>query len=155
MADNKTGVDAAGATVTYATDDVSGVDYPRVKQSVGVDGAARDVIGDCTLHSRLGTASDNAVNVKASAGYVHFIHAHNINAATRYLKLYDKATAPSSADTPVMRIPLPPNVPMNINLDSHPAKFTLGIGFRIVTGIADSDNTAVAANEQVLNLGYN
>lgn len=35
MANNKTGKDAAGATFTYATDDVAGVDYPIVKLAVG------------------------------------------------------------------------------------------------------------------------
>lgn len=42
MADNKTGKDAAGATFTYATDDIAGVDHPRVKSGWGADGAYND-----------------------------------------------------------------------------------------------------------------
>lgn len=37
MANNKTAKDATGATVTYATDDISGVDYPIVKLAFGAD----------------------------------------------------------------------------------------------------------------------
>lgn len=43
MADNTTRKDATGTTVTMASDDVSGVQYTRVKPQVGADGAAADV----------------------------------------------------------------------------------------------------------------
>ncbi len=43
MANNKTGKDASGATFTYATDDVSSVDYPVFKLAVGTEDAATRV----------------------------------------------------------------------------------------------------------------
>jgi hypothetical protein len=43
MANNKTALDAAGATVTYATDDVSSVNYPVVKLALGDEDVATRV----------------------------------------------------------------------------------------------------------------
>jgi hypothetical protein len=33
-------------------------------------------------------------------------------------------------------------------------KFANGIGYALVTGISDTDNTSVSANEHLINLGY-
>jgi hypothetical protein len=108
-----------------------------------------------TVTGAISAATNNATVVKASAGQVYSIHACNINAAVRYLKLYNKATAPTcGTDVPVMRIPIPasnctPTIPFPIG-----AAFGTGIGFCIVTGAADTDNTATAANEQFVNITY-
>lgn len=46
----------------------------------------------------------------------------NINAAARYLKLYNKASAPTvGTDTPVLTIPLPPAPPTTTPAQSPPA----------------------------------
>lgn len=159
MADNDTYLNGSGAAVTTAMDDIAGVKYPRVKLGVGVDGAARDYIGKCTPYKLTSAASNNATSVKASAGYLHSIFASNINASIRYLKLYNKASAPSpAADNALLVavIPLPANgLPVAIQYGDHPLEFTTGIAFALVTGASDTDNTSVAANEQFVSLGYN
>lgn len=43
MADNTAILDGAGASKTFASDDISSVFYPRVKQTWGPDGTANDV----------------------------------------------------------------------------------------------------------------
>jgi hypothetical protein len=112
--------------------------------------------GATPYHLPSSAASNNSTNVKASAGTVYNITVTNTNAAVRYLKLYDKATAPTvGTDTPVMTLGIPPNVggysvPFPVGL-----KFSNGIGFGMVVNAADADNTSVAAGDLVgFNLAY-
>jgi lysophospholipase L1-like esterase len=68
--------------------------------------------------------STNATSVKASAGSVGLIVVSNINAAVRYLKMYNKASAPTvGTDTPVMTIAVPPNQTVVIGGNS-PIRFS-------------------------------
>ena len=71
----------------------------------------------------------------------------------RYLKIYDKATAPTSADTPVWTIPLWSNDPA-ISLPASGLAFANGISIRATTGIADNNNIAPGMNDVVVNLAY-
>jgi hypothetical protein len=99
-------------------------------------------------------ATTNATVVKASAGRVLQVSVNNTNAAARYLKLYNKATAPTvGTDVPVLTIPL---AATSANHISYPGgvKFATGIGFALTTGIADADTAAVSANEHVVNVIY-
>lgn len=87
------------------------------------------------------------VVVKASPGSLRSVWAINLNnaAALRYLKLYDKATAATSADTPTMTIPLFPGIPTPLKFDE--AGFAAGCSARATTGFADLDNVDPSANE--------
>ena len=91
--------------------------------------------------------------VKASAGGIFDLTVSNANAAIRYLKLYNKATAPTSADTPVRTYMLPPSSTVVIPVTDG-INFTAGISLRASTGVADNDNTAPAANDVIVNIGY-
>lgn len=107
-----------------------------------------------TNYKLVSAATTNATSVKASAGRVYRILAFNINAANRYLKLYNKASAPSvGTDTPIATFILQPNVMTEIEL-SLGIYCSLGIAFALTTGITDADTGAVALNELVVNLGY-
>jgi hypothetical protein len=100
-----------------------------------------------TPFNRISDASNNALVVQATPGRVTGGYAINTNAAVRYLKLYNKATAPDPAtDTPVMVIPLPPSVAVPLKFGAG-LGFATGIGMLLVTGVANTNNTAVAANE--------
>ncbi len=159
MADNDTTLDASGSTVTYASDDISSVKYPRVKLALGADGAARDMVGAATPYKLTSALSNNAQSIKASAGYVHSINAANINASIRYLKLYNKASAPAPATDNALLIaviPLPANgLPVAIAYGDHPLYFSTGIAMAIVTDASDTGNTSTAASEQFVTVGYN
>lgn len=98
-------------------------------------------------------ASTNATSVKASAGQVGVIALTNSGAGWAYLKLYNKASAPTvGSDTPVHVVGLPPG---GGQAQAIPAglSFSLGIAYAITGGAANSDTTAVAANQVVGTLG--
>ena len=153
MADNYVANAGSGGS-TFAADDISSVYYARVKVSVGSDGIA----ADCWTSARLiSAASTNATSLKASAGVLGFIYAVNLNAAVRYLKLYNKASSPTvGTDTPVATLPIPASTTgAGFMLPMGPGiAFATGIAYALTTGAADSDTGAVAANEQFLLFGY-
>lgn len=103
-----------------------------------------------SLVSRLlsAAATTNATVVKASAGDVFRIVGYNNNAAARFLKLYDKATAPTvGTDTPVATIRL--EATSRFDLELHSLYFSAGIGYAITGAAADADTTALVAGDIV------
>src|SRR6185437_2403366 len=102
-------------------------------------------------------ATTNATSVKASAGSVGVIVVGNVASTVAYLKFYNKASAPTvGTDTPVFVVPIPGNtagagatVPLGPGLS-----FTTGIAFAVTGLLADTDTTAVAANNVSVSLGY-
>lgn len=154
MADNFTSNVGSGGS-TFASDDVSSVQYPRIKRSFGRDGTATDVGTLSPLF--ISAASTNGTSVKASAGVVYGIIAFNLNAAVRYLKIYNKASAPTvGTDTPVMTVPIPAattgagfsfNVPCGFDLST-------GLAFALTTAAATADTGAVAASEIFVQFVY-
>lgn len=132
---------------TAAADDISSVYYQRVKRSYGRDGIASDVGTGFRLIS---AASTNATSLKASAGTLYTLYAVNLNAAVRYVKFYNKASAPTvGTDTPVATFPIPASTTgAGFAIDLGPGfDFATGIAYATTTGAADSDTGAVAANE--------
>lgn len=110
--------------------------------------------GGLTISRLLSAATTNATSAKGSAGQVFGWYLYNANAAVRFFKLYNKATAPTvGTDVPVLTIPIPPGSGANVEY-SHGIAFATGIAYAITTGVADADTGAVAANEIVVNLLY-
>jgi hypothetical protein len=146
MADNIELPTGSGGPVA-AADDISSIFYQRIKRSYGRDGIAADVGTGFRLIS---AASTNATSLKASAGTLYMIHAVNLNAAVRYLKLYNKASSPTvGTDTPVATLPIPASTTgAGFALDFGPGfDFATGIAYALTTGAGDADTGAVAANE--------
>lgn len=93
-------------------------------------------------------ATTNATSIKASAGTLWSITATNTNAAIRYLKLYNKASAPTvGTDVPVLSIAIPATGIAQVDGGSNGIRFGTGIAFAITASAADNDTTAVAATE--------
>lgn len=113
--------------------------------------------GGLTASKLISAASTNATSVKASAGQLYNVQAFNTNAAARFLKIYNKASAPTvGTDTPVAVYLLPgasAGAGCVIEI-SNGLALGSGLAFAITTGIADSDTGAVGANEVVVNLQY-
>ena len=92
-------------------------------------------------------ATTNATSIKASAGTLASMQCSNTGAAVAFVKLYNKASAPTvGTDVPILTIPIAASgPPVNV--------FDAMVGFRFSTGIAlaitnlgaDADATAVAA----------
>ncbi len=104
---------------------------------------------------RLGSAaaSVNATLVSAGRGMaLRQVIGYNAKASGVYLKLYDKATAPTGADTPELSIYLPATTAFSIDFDYA---FNVGLGYRMTTDVADAGTTAlVAADVLGLNILY-
>jgi len=92
------------------------------------------------------------------AGYTNLYSLVPINTTTTlyYLKLYNKATAPScGTDTPVWTIPVPygaSNSGGGVALPTGGLLFPTGLGFCLTGGLADNDTTN-AATGVAINFG--
>lgn len=137
----------------------SGAGIPRV--TVSNDSSLQPIpatSGGLSISRVLSAASTNATSVKASAGQVYSIYAHNTNASPRFLKLYNKASAPTvGTDTPVLTLPIPGNASgagFVLDTGGMGIAFATGIALAITGAVTDADTTAVALNEVVVNLLY-
>lgn len=101
-------------------------------------------------------ATTNATNAKASAGDVFSIEATNTTAALKYLKLYNKATAPTvGTDTPFLTIPLQPSNAPTLRTFPNGLYLSAGISYALTGAAADADTTALAAGDVVgVNIAY-
>lgn len=102
-------------------------------------------IGAASTNSTLVVAG-SATQKRAFVG-VNYV---NTNATTYYLKLYDKATAPTcGTDTPFAVFQMLQNVQKS-SIMIFPRQLVNGLGFCMVGGVADSDtsnaNTGISAD---------
>lgn len=104
----------------------------------------------------LTTASTNSNLVKTGRTQLRVVVPINTTTTIYYLKLYNKATAPTcGTDTPLWTIPVPfgaTNSGSGMALATEGLMFPLGLGICVVGGIADNDNSNAAAG-LVINLG--
>lgn len=103
--------------------------------------------------------SDNATNLKNSAGIVHAVEVYGINAAPAYLKFYDKASSPTcGTDTIVKQIMIPAASTAANGAGSNAivldTQFSTGISYCVVTGIGATDDTSVTAANFVINIDW-
>lgn len=90
----------------------------------------------------------------AGAHQVYHFSLFNNSATVAYLKMYDKATAPTcGTDTPTSRRMIPANGGIETDVSTG-APFTLGVGYCVTTGIADNDTGAPAATTYLVNIYY-
>lgn len=101
-------------------------------------------------------ASVNATLVKASQGRVFKITGQNAAAAVRYIKLYNKATAPTvGTDTPVATFAVAASAPFEFDFGEIGLYFSTGIGYGLTNLNADADTTALTAADVLsLNVFY-
>lgn len=121
--------------------------------------ARLDTTGGWTPFKVISAATTNATVVKASAGQLGGLQVFNNSGTIGYLKLYNKASAPTvGTDTPVKTLLIPANTSgagFIVPRSQIGTQFSNGIALAITGGIADNDNTAVAANAFVVNGDYN
>lgn len=109
----------------------------------------------------IAAASTNATSVKGSAATLFSCQLSGIGSSPAYLKIYNKATAPTvGTDTPVKTLIIPAaSTAANgagSNITFGPGGLTLGTGFAaaVTGGIADADTTSVAASTFAINCDY-
>jgi hypothetical protein len=100
-----------------------------------------------TLKRVKAASGTNSTSVKGSAGQLYGYSLFNNTASARYVKLYNKASAPSiGSDTPAFTIIVPANGGANVEWKMG-IPFGTGIGFGITGGVGDSDTTSVSADD--------
>jgi len=93
-------------------------------------------------------ATTNATSVKNTAGTVYNVLVSNTALTTRYVKLYNKASAPTvGTDVPVITIAVPTLGTVQAEFGALGYRFATGIALAITGGAADSDTTAIAVSE--------
>lgn len=110
-----------------------------------------------TPYKLISLATTNANVVKNTGGNLYSIVAIGLTSTVRFLKFYNKATAPTvGTDVPVMTIPVPANtqgagisIPFSMGVN-----FPLGIAIAITAGSADSDVAVIGAGDVLINLTY-
>ena len=114
--------------------------------------------GATLLYHRLVSsfASTNALLVKAGATRVARVVGYNAKATVVFLKLYNKASAPTvGTDVPVLTFALKPLDNFDINAETQGFNFATGCSYCITAGAADADVTAIAAGDVLgLNIIY-
>lgn len=98
-------------------------------------------------------ASTNGALILTGTSNLSSFYATNEGASAAYVKLYNKATAPTvGTDVPEMTFPVPaaaagvPGV-ANPNIGFHGFRFALGMGIAITRNAVYTDTTAVGASE--------
>lgn len=109
--------------------------------------------GDTSIYRNLDTGVTGQV-IKAGSAKLCGYFVSNLNdSSKRYIKFYNKATAPTNSDTPVITIPLQPKVSANVSFSDNIVLDT-GLSVRATGALADNDNTAPTANDVVVNVFY-
>lgn len=105
-------------------------------------------------------ASTNATSVKASAGNLFTAYGVNTNAAARYLKFYNKASAPTvGTDVPVLTLYMPPSTvnggQFTFQFGEFGQYFSTGLAYAMTTAAADADTGALTAGDVIaFNITY-
>lgn len=144
-------VDASGKTLTVASHAVTNAGTFAVQPGP-------TTTGGCLAYSALSASAVLSAEIKSSAGQVYGMQAFNLNAAARYVRIYNQTGAPASTDAAniVWRGIIPGAttgqgfvVPL-----AGPIACGTGIGIRATTGIADNDTGALSASELTFNVQY-
>lgn len=104
--------------------------------------------------ARVSLATANATSVKTTAGTIGTLVVANTSASWRWLKLFNKTSAPTmGTDSPVMVIGIPPGQTV-VYQNPMPIRFLTGIAYAITANPADLDTTAIGAGDVVLSISY-
>lgn len=134
------------------------VGFAATARAMAFNGTTWDRQSKATAVARLpsAAATTNATVGKASAGTVYTIEAMNTTAAVKYLKLYNKATAPTvGTDTPFRTIALAPSNTRSVVHFPNGLYLNAGISFALTGAAADADATVLVAGDVVgVNIDY-
>ena len=100
-------------------------------------------------------ATTNATSVKASAGKMYSLFATNTSAAVKFLKVYNKASAPTvGTDIPIRTYAIPASGQISDSFPLPGKFFSAGIALAITGAIGNADATAVASNDVKVCMDY-
>ena len=143
---------------TYATEPIPAAQASATQAVSGTvtatvtAGTVNPVVPATPYFVNSAATTNGALILTGSSGLSAF-YATNEGASYAYVKLYNKATAPTvGTDVPEMIIPVPPaaaGVPgvVNLHMGFHGFRFALGLGISITRNAIYTDTTAVGAGE--------
>ena len=108
-----------------------------------------------TASNVISLATTNAGFAKASAGTVYGVSLMNYSASPRYLKLFNKASAPTvGTDLPVTTIMVPATSTLHIPFGTYGRRFSTGIAYALTGGLPELDTTVTVAGDCRFNIDY-
>lgn len=111
--------------------------------------------GGLTTKHFVAAASDNATNIKASAGQVYSIDVYNNAAYPVYLKLYNASSSPTGCGASnLFKVVGVQSGTQHILQSEQGWALGTGIGYCLTKGITDADDTAVLISDATVDLGY-
>jgi hypothetical protein len=139
---------------------IDGAGTPRLDRAVPVRILAIDSAPTLTAnegtpnagtdYAMVSAATTNGASVKATAGNLFELSLFNVTAATVYLKLYNKTSAPTvGTDVPIMTIPVAAGALYSAEFGRLGKRFSTGIALAITGAAVATDTTAVAAGAQL------
>lgn len=104
-----------------------------------------------TANTLTTAATTNATSAKASAGTLYSVVLTNPIATAAFVKLYNKASAPTvGTDVPVATFTVPASGDYTHEFGALGLRFTTGIAYAVTGLAADSDTTAAVAGVHVM-----
>lgn len=143
---------------TYATEPIPGAQVSGTQPVSGtvtatVTAGTVNPVVPATPYFLNAAATTNGALILTGTSNLSSFYATNEGASAAYVKLYNKATAPTvGTDVPEMIIPISaaaagvPGV-ANPNIGFHGFRFALGMGIAVTRNAVYTDTTAIAANE--------
>lgn len=143
---------------TYATEPIPGAQISGTQPVSGtvtatVTAGTVNPVVPATPYFVNSAANTNGALILTGTSGLQAFYATNEGASVAYVKLYNKATAPTvGTDVPEMTIPVPaaasgvPGV-ATIPMGFHGFRFALGLGIAITGAAIHTDTTAVAAGQ--------
>lgn len=138
---------------TYATEPIPAAQVSATQPISGTVTATVTPPAPTTPYFVNSLATTNGALIITGTSGLQAFYATNTGATAAFVKLYNKATAPTvGTDVPEMIIPVPAAVSGVPGVAAPPIgfsghRFALGLGIAITGAVADSDTTAVAAGQ--------
>jgi hypothetical protein len=158
-ASSKTDAESGGSVLVNGNMVFNGTSWDRQRGNTSgtFTVAVAATTGGYTPAKLISAATTNATSIKASAGTIGYISAGNTTANALYLKIYDKATAPTvGTDVPIHTFIIPggsTGAGSNMPLPPQGILCSNGIAIAITGAATDADTTAVTAGAAIINYG--
>lgn len=144
-------VDSNGAVWVHQGDLAASAD----QVSIGVKSTGGGV---SRVYLPAAAADQDSTIVVAAACTLYGVEGFTLDATPVYVKIYNKATAPTSADTPIRVVMIPSNATAANGAGATPPipsqgiALSAGLSFRVTTGMAHNNAGAVTAAENIVNI---
>jgi hypothetical protein len=138
---------------TYATEPIPAAQVTATQPVSGTVTATVQPPAPATPYILNSAATTNGALILTGTSGLQAFYATNTGASAAFVKLYNKATAPTvGTDVPAMILPVPAAVSGVPGVCTLPIgfsgfRFALGLGIAITGAVADNDTTAVAAGQ--------